>query len=280
MVVTGTAFLLIASKKVEGTLSKMVLDILTWIAAAYLSVIVFFALFPFGLIIGLLGLGITIITLGAIKDTQGFGGRVSAILEQTSALGTQLPLIGPSMSADQASFWRSAERIPLKAYLLPRIHRDTLLEILRERPYLPISVTRYGDIDILFVRPGTETKFSEQMPLILSDLGVHDLQELSSFMTRAILSLPLLEDRESSKSLDDYRLAASESTVNRLIQIWPDRITIIPHKKGPLVLIRSESAPGFEMDPLPRGREIGVILGHETEHIELGDVPIAAESTT
>ena len=280
LVLAGTASLLLISKRITGTLPKMILDILSWIANAYLSVIVFFVLLPFGLIIGIMGLAITITVVATIKDTKGLGEKVSQLLDQTSILGSQIPLIGPSISGEQTSWWNSLERVQLKAYLVPRLHRTRLVEILRERPYLPISITRYGDVDVLYVHFEFEPKIAEQIPIILSDLGVQDIQELSPFMTRALLTLPLIEDRESGKALVDYRVATAEQTVNRLIEIWPDRITIMPHKTGPIALVRSESAPGFEMNPLPRGREFSILLSHETEHIEIGDVPIAAESAT
>jgi hypothetical protein len=166
----------------------------------------------------------------------------------------------------------------MKAIVLPSSLRGTVLDLLRDRPLLPVSGTRFEDCDIMIVRTDGEEKVLRQVQSALSEKGVKDFQLLSSFMTNAVLGLPVLE-QEEGLTLDGYMVASEDRTVERLLDMWPDRITVFPNRAGLRVVIRNDSAPGFDLEELPQGTEARILLGRDMTLIPNGGVEVAGEST-
>jgi len=253
----------------------MVLEVVSWIAGAYLSVIVFFMLLPFGFIAGIVGFGSTLVVVGLVKDTGEIVDRFSTLLDQATSVAPRVPLL-----AQMSSVQVSPTGAYLKGYIIPHTHRSRMIAILRERPALPMSLARWGDVDVLFLRLRGVPALPEQVRSLFADNGIVDVRELSPFMIRAIMSLPMLEQREAGLSLDAYKVATDQTTVERLIEIWPERITVFAHSGNPLVMVRYDLAPGFETHPIPRGLEPRVVLELDPRHIEppTGDIRVAAKS--
>ena len=129
----------------------------------------------------------------------------------------------------------------------------------------------------MMVRTEGEEKVLNQVLQALSEKGAGSMQVLSLFMTNAILSLPLIED-DMGVTMKEYRIAVEESTVAKLLEIWPNRITVFPNRKGLRVVIRGDVAPGFDLKQLPQGREAQVLLGRDIAQLPMGGVEVAGES--
>lgn len=275
VVIVGSLVLVLFSRGEANTLPKMIMNILGWIAAAYLSVVIFFVSIPLGLIAGFFGLALTLMSFGAIKDTKGIGGRLRFLVYQIVSAGSAFPALRRNSAMNNQSIWFLVRGLALRSYLVPRGQRFRILDLVRERPLLPVSLTRYGNADILFVRENPQ--ITDQIESLLEDEGIQDALPLGPFLTNALLALPLIEERDACFSPADYVFCRDESTVNRLVDIWPDRITVFPSMGGPIVVVRNDTVPGFETRPLPRGTESCVLLERDVSMLATGGTEVVTE---
>ncbi len=277
-VVAGTVLLLVLTRRQTSEPISTILDVVSWACIIYVGVVVLFITIPFGLVVAFIALGVTVMVFHNIKEPRGISDRFSSLLEPAGSLGQSIPLIGKT-TVTRSAAWSSINKLKMKAIVLPTSLRGTVLELLRERPLLPVSVTRYEDCDIMIVRTEGEEKVLQQVSDALTEKGVDDFLLLSPFMTNAVLGLPILE-QEDGLALHDYMVASEEQTVDRLLEMWPNRITVFPNRNGLRVVIRNDSAPGFDLEELPQGTEARILLGRDTTLIPTGGVEIAGEPAT
>ncbi len=277
-VIAGTVLLLILARRQTSEPISTILDVVSWACIIYIGVVMLFIAIPYGLVAAFIALGVTVMVFHNIKEPGGISERFSTLLEPAGSLGQSIPLIG-NTTVTRSAAWSSINKLKMKAIILPTSFRGTVLELLRERPLLPVSVTRYEDCDIMIVRTEGEEKVLRQVRDALAEKGAEDFQLLSSFMTNAVLGLPILE-QEDGLALDGYMVASEEMTVQRLLEIWPNRITVFPNREGLRVVIRYDSAPGFDLEELPQGTEARILLGRDMTLIPTGGTEIAGESTT
>ena len=272
----GTIIMLIITRKETKEPLALLLSVVSWACIIYTGVVMLFVALPYGLIAAFLAMGGTIIGCSRIKEPGSIIKRFSALLEPAGSFAYSLPILGQA-SVSHNRFWASIDKLKMKAIFLPRSMRGRVLDLLRERPLLPVSITRYEECDIMMVRTEGEEKVLNQVLQALSEKGAGSMQVLSLFMTNAILSLPLIED-DMGVTMKEYRIAVEESTVAKLLEIWPNRITVFPNRKGLRVVIRGDVAPGFDLKQLPQGREAQVLLGRDIAQLPMGGVEVAGES--
>jgi len=276
MIWAGAIAVMVYSRKKTTGFTSEVIRLVCWAVALYTGVVTFLALAPLGIVVSLFGLGISLLVFNVVREPKGFSGRFSQLLEPAGDIS--IPVLGKPMMSRGAA-WFSIDRLKMKALIIPLSLRGAVLDFMRERPLLPVSVTRYEDCDIMIVRTKGEEKVLRQVKLTLSERGLNDMQTLSPFMTNAILGLPLLE-RAEGVELNEYMVATEENTVKRLLEMWPNRITVFPNRLGLRVIIRNDSAPGFDLEGLPSGREAHILLGRDTTLLPTtGGIEIAGEST-
>ncbi len=271
----GTLFLILLKRIQSKEPLSMILNIISWACILYTSVVMLFVALPMGLIMAFISMGVTIMICSSIKDPNGISGRIATLLEPAVSLSQSIPLIGKSSMSTSAT-WSSIDKLRMKALVIPSSFRGVILDLLRERPLLPVSFTRYEDCDIMIVRTGGEERVLRHVRMALEEKGVQNVKALTSFMTNAILGLPLLE-QEDGIGLTEYMIATDTSTVHRLLEIWPNRITVFPSTLGLRVVVRYESAPGFHLEELPHGREAHILLGRDTTLIQTGGTEFAGE---
>lgn len=273
----GTIIMLLIARRETKEPLSLLLNVVSWACIVYTGVVMLFVVLPFGLIAAFLAMGGTIIGCSRMKEPGSITERFSGLLEPMGSFGHSIPILGRN-SVSHGRFWTSIDKLNMKAIVLPNSMRGAVFDLLRERPLLPVSITRYEECDILIVRTEGEEKVLKQVQQALAEKGAERLQVLSLFMTNAILSLPLVED-DKGMTLKEYKMAVEESTVKKLLEIWPNRITVFPNRTGLRVVIRNDTAPGFDLEQLPRGREAHVLLGRDIAQLSMGGIEVAGEST-
>jgi hypothetical protein len=272
----GTIVILIITRRETKEPLSLLLNLVSWACIIYTGVVMLFIVLPYGLIAAFLAMGGTIIGCSRIKEPGSIMWRFSALLEPMGSLGHSVPILGRA-SVSYGSSWASIDKLKMKAIVLPNSVREAVVDLLRDRPLLPVSITRYEECDILMVRTEGNEKVLKQVQQALAEKGAENLHVLSLFMTNAILSLPLVEDNVGV-SMEEYRIAVEEVTVKKLLEMWPNRITVFPDRKGLRVVIRSDTAPGFDLEQLPHGREAHILLGRDIAQLSMGGVEVAGES--
>jgi hypothetical protein len=263
VVAAGVLVLIHLSRGEAETVPEMILNILSWAASAYMAVVIFFVALPLGLVPSLLVMGLSVFGVKIAKNDEGFSQKLGKLVDKTVIAGSSIASVGQPVSLDFA------------ALLVPREEKQRVLQLLRERPLLPVSLTRFEDANVLFIRKARE--MSSQILRLLQDVGLGGVEELSPFHTRALLSLPLIERREEVDSPDAYVFCHDETAVNRLVEIWPNGVTLYPSRAGPIVVAANRILPGFETEPIPRRLRSAVVLERNVDLLDMGGTEIAAE---
>jgi hypothetical protein len=150
--------------------------------------------------------------------------------------------------------------------------REKLVQLMKERPLLPISLTHYEDCDVLFI---AEDKY-ERIIKLLKEVGIETKGLASPLLSEAIQMIPILDSR-NGLTFEDYRLAREDGTINSLLIQAPVRLTVFPSTSGLVVLIPDTEAPGLNVERLKRGYEVDILLHRNYTHLE--EVAKPLEST-
>jgi hypothetical protein len=137
----------------------------------------------------------------------------------------------------------------------------SILQLMRDRPALPISLTHYSDLDFLII--SNEDGWLRKILNIFSNLGI-DHEQVSPLLQQTILSLPLIVPNIQ------YGLAKEEETVKKLIEGLPDGVTLFPHREGIRIIVPLENAVGFDLENLSRTSTLQLLVNRDRRAILQG----------
>jgi hypothetical protein len=131
---------------------------------------------------------------------------------------------------------------------------------MKERPLLPISITRLADCyAVIVTSPDADERVFRGAIDALSDYGVSHSKWARSLLAEAILMLPLIDDSYGF-SIRDYRIVRDDSTIAHVISQWPERLTVFAAKGGLGAVVPERVAAGLKTEQVPRALETEVIL--------------------
>ncbi|MGD9396731.1 MAG: hypothetical protein PVJ05_09910, partial [Candidatus Thorarchaeota archaeon] len=137
--------------------------------------------------------------------------------------------------------------------------RDKVVELMRERSLLPISLTHFEDLDVLFISRVGDRSMFERVNSLLNSNGIETKGPVPALLAEAIQMLPII-DEQNGLLMKEYRLATDEKTINDLLSLWPTRMTIFPTEQGLRILVPDMEVIGFNVEPLKLGHESEVLL--------------------
>ena len=272
--VTTVIFLRLSARPSEKrTPVHVLLEVLGWTSAIYLFVVVLMWVLPFGVVPAILAAGITAMLCGFVRDPIGLNEKMSRIADASSSLGLSPTGLNITSQLDGTqSIWARIESLQYKVIVIPHKHFGTVIDLLKDRPKLPVSLTRLEDTDALIVR---DEDWADRVLAVLRESGVPDAHIASPLLEKAILALPLLEQGHGVK-VNDYQFTCDADTVEKLLTIQPLRMTVYPDPKGLVVMVFSDSVPGLNLDPLPIGREASAVMARDISHLPRGEYTIGS----
>ncbi len=274
--VTTVIFLRLSANSPEKrTPIHVLLGVLGWASAIYLFVVVLMWVLPFGVAPAILAAGITAVLCGFVRDPTGLNEKMSRIADVSSSLGLSPNGLSITSQLDGTqSIWTRMERFRYKVIIIPHKHFDTVIDLLKDRPKLPVSFTRLEDTDVLIVR---DEEWADNVLAVLRESGVHDAYIASPLLEKAILAFPLLEHEHGVKVID-YQFTYDADTVQKLLAIQPLRMTVYPDPKGLVVMVFSDSVLGLNLEPLPMGREASAVMARVISHLHRGEPTIGSST--
>ena len=272
--VTTAIFLRLSARPSEKrTPVHVLLEVLGWTSAIYLFVIVLMWVLPFGVVPAILAAGITAMLCGFVRDPTGLNEKMSRIADITSSLGLSPTGLSITSQLDGTqSMWARIESLQYKVIIIPHKHFDTVIDLLKDRPKLPVSLTRLEDTDALIVR---DEEWADRVLGVLRESGVQDAHVASPLLEKAILALPVLE-QEHGVRVNDYLFTCDAITMEKLLVIQPLRMTVYPDPKGLVVMVFGDSVPGINLEPLPMGREASAVMARDISHLPRGEPTIGS----
>ena len=145
--------------------------------------------------------------------------------------------------------------------------RDKVIQLMRDRPLLPISLTHFVDCDVLFVTENSNPARFDQIMKLLNDLSIGIKKQTSQLLSEAIQMVPII-DSQNGLGMDNYRLAKDEKSVNDLLALAPIRMTVFPTVNGLWILVPDMDAPGLIVEQLVQGKEVDVLLNRDYTLLE------------
>ena len=258
----------------EGTPVKMILNIVGYAATGYLAVVAFVIGLPYGLVVA----GAAAIAASMIIS---FIGNPSPIITQVreyipSVFGGTISGLSNRVvpTSDGSSFNVNSSH---SVVVINPEHRHKVVELMRDRSLLPISLTHFEDVDVLFVSTATDHDMFDRIVSLLKSHGVETKGSFPALLAEAVQMMPLI-DEQNGLGMREYRLARDEKTVQDLLTVWPPRMTVFPTEWGLMVLVPHMEVIGFNVEPLKAGYESELLL--QRNYTSIREVMKSIESAT
>lgn len=275
-VIVLTVLLLLTTGHVgEKTPTHMFLNILGYAATGYLIVVTFVIAIPSGLIGSIILAGVTGVLCSFIRNPKNIQYYVSQAFSHIHTSGVFNGLSRRIIPVGDGTYF--TQNMVYSILILNEGSRDRIIQLMRDRPLLPISYTHYVDCDVLFITERNNPSKYGRILKLLKEYDIHTKGPASPLLSEAIQMIPIIDSRYGLK-LDDYRLTKDEATIANLLELSPPRLTVFPTPTGLCVLVPDMDAPGLNVEPLRRGHEHEVLL--HRNYVHLWEVEKVIESAT
>jgi len=271
VVILAVAVLLLASRVPEESSARTIIKILSYAVTGYLAVTAFVIALPFGLVMAIIVAGAVCVLSSIIGEHGTFWKQIRQSLQFESRFNSLSIRSVPA--GDGRSFRLNSSHTIV---ILEEGTRERLVNLMKERPLLPISFTHFEDCDVLFITEKNDrTKYGRILNLLKeSGIGIKGLA--SPLLAEAIQMVPILDSKNGLK-LEDYRISRDDKTISSLLDQPPSRLTVFPSTDGLCVLIPEMEAPGLNVERLKQGCEVEILLERNYSHLREVEKPI--EST-
>jgi hypothetical protein len=271
VIVVTFGLILIKNNFQEETPSRMILKILSYFATCYLAVVAFVIALPYGLVM-------SIIIAGAV-------GVLSSVIGDNKELLSQVTQSIKQHSGPKKHISKSIQIGDTQSYRLNTFHSILLLkpnviekvvQLMRERPLLAISLTHYEECDVLFIAEKSDSSKLNVITKLLRDRGIQGRSTASTLLSEAIQLVPVIDSKNGLK-FEDYRYTRNNQVIDTLLKQLPTRLTIFPSSRGLGIIVPEIEAPGMEVEHLKQGFEADILLHRNYSSLE--EVERQLEST-
>ena len=271
VILITVGLLLLSNRTSEESPTRMILNILAYGVTGYLAVVSFVIVIPYGLVFAGIAAGLTTGMCSLVKDPK-------VIMEPLKEFRTQMQSAG-SLSGltkrivpvgDGDSFSLNTFHNIL---ILKEGSRDSVIQLMKDRPLLPISMTHFVDCDVLFISEGSNPAKFDQIMQLLASCSIQTRGTTSQLLAEAIQMVPII-DSQNGLNMDNYRLARDEKSIEELLKLSPVRMTIFPTIAGLRILVPDMDAPGLIVESLEEGKEVDVLLHRDYTLFQEVDKPV------
>ena len=246
----------IVKNQTEETPVKMILNIVAYAATGYLVVVAFVIALPYGIVTSIATAITTSVIVSFIGDPSSLMGQFQEFLP--TSLGGPISNLSKRVvqTGDGSSFTVNSSNSIIN---IDPDHRDKVVELMRKRALLPISLTHFEDLDVLFITNKRDRSMFDRVNTLLSTYGIETKGPAPALLSEAVQMIPII-DEQNGLMMKDYRLVRDEKTVEDLLSLWPVRMTIFPTEGGLMVLVPEMEVTGLIVELLKQGYESEVLL--------------------
>jgi len=265
------SLLLIVKRVSEESPTRLILNILAYAATGYLAVVAFVIMLPYGLVFSGTAAGVTAGLCSLVKEPSMVTSPLREFISQMQSNGSLNGVTKRMIPVgDDDSFSLNMFHNVL---ILENGSRDKVIQMMRDRPLLPISLTHFVDCDVLFVTENNNPAKFDQILKLMKDLSIGTKKQTSQLLAEAIQMVPII-DSQNGLGMDDYRHARDEKSINDLLALAPVRMTVFPTTTGLRILVPDQDAPGLIVEQLEQGTEVDVLLHRDYTLLEEVEKPV------
>lgn len=265
--VLTVGLLLLVNRVSEESPTKLILNILAYAASGYLVVVSFVIVLPYGLVFAGITAGTTAGLCSFIKNPNILTSQLQEFLSNSSLTGLAKRIV-PVGEGDSFTLHTFHNIL-----ILEEGSRDRVIQLMADRPLLPVSLTHFVDCDVLFVSEDSNHSKFEQIMKLLKDLSIQTKGHTSQLLAEAIQMVPII-DSQNGLGMENYRLAKDEKSIKELLTLAPVRMTVFPTTTGIRVLVPDMDAPGLIVERLVQGKEADVLLNRNYALLEEVEKPV------
>jgi hypothetical protein len=237
------------------------LDVAAYSSAVYLFIVVFLAAMLLGIVAVIVCSGFTVFLIQLVRNPTRIPGGMSVLSRVNTILTMSITLAGAD-TVNSGRVWRKVPKSGMRVVRVPGDARETVIEVLRERPLLPLSFTCLEDGLFLIVNNKTGEDWVSRIVELLEQVGVKGASLVSPLLEEAVLGLPLLESAHGI-ALSEYVIVEDKAATDKLIELWPSRMTVHPASQGLRIVVRAMDAAGLSVQRIPHGWETSVVVGRD-----------------
>ena len=273
IVLVTIALLRLVKSQKEETSVKMILNIVGYAATGYLVVVAFVIALPYGLVASIATAVTTSIVISFVGNPSSLTNQFKDVLP--TAFGDSIHGLSKRVvrTGDGSSFTVNSTNTVI---IVNSEHRNKVVDLMRDRLLLPISLTHFEDLDVLFVSTGKNHSMFERVNSLLEAYGIETMNPMPTLLSEAIQMIPLI-DEQNGLAMREYRLARDEKTIEKLLARWPTRMTVFPTESGLRILVPDMEVIGYNVEPLRQGYESEVLLHRDFTSTQ--EVKESVEST-
>jgi len=271
VIILTVGLLLVVKRVSEESPTRLIMNILAYAASGYLAVVTFVIVLPYGLIFSGIAAGVTAGICSFIKEPSTVTSHLREFVSQIQSSGSlngvtkRIVPVGDGDSFSLNTFHN--------VLVLENGSRDKVIQLMRDRPLLPISLTHFVDCDVLFVTENSNPTRFDQVMKLLNDLSIGTKKQTSQLLAEAIQMVPII-DSQNGLGMDNYRLARDEKTINELLVLAPVRMTVFPTTTGLRILVPDMDAAGLIVEEIEEGKEVNVLLHRNYTLLEEVEKPV------
>lgn len=226
-------------------------------AVGYVVAVSFLVVLPWGIHWSFAAAAATAAVYSLVTDSLPIASK--APLLKTRSTSLRIGIMSGRIKPSTAVHWSELLQSMFRVIIVPHQARNSVVQLLRDRPLLPVSLTCLNQCCALVVSTNSDSHQPEQVNAALSEAKIEGTKPASPLLAEAVLMLPLV-DENYGLHIRDYRIAAGEATVTHLLSLWPERMTVVPTKKGLRVIVPESAVPGIEVEAIPMGFEVDTVL--------------------
>ncbi|MHA2115419.1 MAG: hypothetical protein ACXABM_07970 [Candidatus Thorarchaeota archaeon] len=213
IVIITVVLIRLVQRRSEETPVKMILNIAAYAATGYVAVVAFVIGLPYGLVAGVVASVIAVIACSIMGDPSSLFQQI-----QIGIPGISLGMRFDGVSKRMVPFGNGnsfALNTAHNVMLVDESDREKLVQLMRDRPRLPVSLTRYEDRDVLFITTDDDS-IVERVSSLLTAAGITSKGSPTPLLTEVVQMVPIL-DEQNGFPMRNYRLARDEKSVSDLL---------------------------------------------------------------
>jgi uncharacterized membrane protein (UPF0136 family) len=251
------------------------LVILAFGAVGYVVTVTFVMVLPWGIHWSFTAAAATAAVYSLVTDSLPIASRTRLLKARSASL--RIGIMSGRIKPLMAEQWSEELRSLFRVIIVPHQARDSVVQLMRNRPLLPVSLTCLNQCCALVVSTDADSHQSKQVIAALNEAKIEGTRLASPLLAEAVLMLPLV-DEHYELHMREYRIAADEATVTHLLSLWPERMTVVSTKKGLRVIVPESTVPGLDVEAIPRGLEVDTVLFRDYSAVRCGEMDVPKTS--
>ena len=262
-----TVLVRMASKNRKQEISSLLIQITAGCSVIYLVFIVFTtstlimshsANMP---AVTLASLLLTIVYCKIVYEPPNLGNMVGFIVASTRATMNTISID----ARGDISVWASISS-NFRILLLPEGSASSILELLKERPSLPVTLTHLEGFDYITIP--NDPLWQQRIEEILTRMQINVTRALP-LLELGVQAIPFFYQ---SHELEDikYGLSTKDSVIEFLLKEWPVGLTVFPSSEGLRTVVPVQRVPGLELDQLSKTKTLRLLIHRDTRIFQKG----------